>query len=109
MASAVGADPWPGAPSRSGGTRRCSGPRIRRGPDGAGPPGGTGLPSLILDSPPSGDPGPAERGRPLPPRTIVRSGPAGALGGRERRPERPLWPVAAAATVGPFTGCPVQT
>lgn len=99
----------PGA-LRPRGTRRCSGPRIRRGPGGAGPPGGSvSPPSSWVPLSPSGYPGPAERGRPLPPRTIVRSWPAGALGDRQRRPERPLWPVAAAATVGPFTGCPVQT
>lgn len=54
-------------------------------------------------------PHPAERGRPLPPRAIVRSGPAGASGTRARRRERPLRPVAAAATAGPFTGRPAQT
>lgn len=46
-------------------------------------------------------PGGSERGRPLPARAIVRSGPAGASGVRARRPERPLRPVAAAPPPAP--------
>lgn len=69
------------------GTRRCSGPRIRRGPAGAGPPGGAGLPSLILGSPSSLRRPRPGRARPPPPpadHCEVRAG--GRVGGPGETP-----------------------